>query len=454
MRIKTKQYAVWAGLLLCSVAVAPANTLVTFQVDMSTAGIDPTTQTVSANGSFNSWGAFALTNNPSGTNPYLYTGTANVAANGTVMEYKYVIQPAGTWESIPKGNNRLATLPTASGASLVLPLVYYADNPPSPVTVNVTFQVDLAQQINVGAFDPSSSSVYARGTWNGWSTTDVMTNNPAILRTNQNGLVTSNVYVCTSSVVGSPGETMDFKYYIDLNNNYESPSAGTGDPSDHNNRFFNLSNGPPQMMPIVFFSDAPYAPVATNNVTFQVDMTAQVLNGNFDPASGTVAVPGDFNGWSTTQNLCTNNPTALNTNLYTAVVQIVNGVGTTEGYKFWASVPVNSGWETMADNRTFQIIKGASQVLPVVFFSNVDPADLLPEDTLVTFTVNMTNAVGTDAHVFDPSTTRSISTATSTMAGMATPGTLHCLSSPTTLSAAGSIRSNCWFRRELQLADL
>ena len=140
------------------------------------------------------------------------------------------------------------------------------------------------------------------------------------------------------------------------------------------------------------------------DVTFQVDMTAQVLNGNFDPASGTVAVPGDFNGWSTTQNLCTNDPTALNTNLYTAVVQIVNGVGTTEGYKFWASVPVNSGWETMADNRTFQIIKGASQVLPVVFFSNVDPADLLPEDTLVTFTVNMTNAVGTDAHVFDPST--------------------------------------------------
>jgi len=166
MRIKTKQYAVWAGLLLCSVAVASANTLVTFQVDMSTAGIDPNTQTVSAHGSFNSWGAgFALTNNPSGAKPYLYTGTANVAANGTVMEYKYVIDP-GTWESIPKGNNRLATLPTISGASLVLPMVYYADNPPSPVTVDVTFKVDMAQQMNVGAFDPSSVSVYPRGTWN------------------------------------------------------------------------------------------------------------------------------------------------------------------------------------------------------------------------------------------------------------------------------------------------
>jgi hypothetical protein len=134
MRINTKQSAVWAGLLLCSVAVAPANALVTFQVDMSTAGIDPNTQTVSAHGTFNSWGAFALTNNPGGAKPYLYTGTANVAANGTVMEYKYVINP-GTWETIPKGNNRLATLPTTSGASLVLPMVYYADNPPSPITV-------------------------------------------------------------------------------------------------------------------------------------------------------------------------------------------------------------------------------------------------------------------------------------------------------------------------------
>jgi hypothetical protein len=404
MRTNTKQYAVCAGLLLCSAAVASANTLVTFQVDMSNAGIDPYTQTVSAHGSFNGWGSgFALTNNPSGSTPYIFSGTANVAANGTVMEYKYVIDP-GTWETIPKGNNRLATLATTSGASLVLPMVYYADNPPAAITVDVTFKVDMAQQINVGAFDPNSVSVYARGTWNGWGTPDVMTNDPTILRTNQNGLVTSNVFVCTASVTGSPGETMDFKYCIGIGNTgYESPAAGTGDPSDHNNRFFNLSDGPPQTMPIVLFSDAPYAPVATNDVTFQVDMTAQVLNGSFDPATGTVSVPGDFNGWDTTQNLCTNDPTALNTNLYTAVVRIVNGVGATEGYKFWASGLPNSGWET-TPNRTFQLVSGTSQVLPVVFFNNVDPANLLPEDTLVTFTINMTNAVGTDAHVFNPST--------------------------------------------------
>jgi len=403
MRINTKQYSVWAGLLLCSVAVASANTLVTFQVDMSNAGIDPSTETVTAHGSFNGWGAgIALTNYLGGATPYLYKGNADIAANGSVIEYKYVGSTAG-WENIPKGHNRLATLPATSGASLVLPKVYYADNG-SPISVDFTFQVDLAQEINVGAFDPATSIVYPKGTINGWGTWDAMTNNPAILRTNQNGLVTSNVYVNTYTVTGSPGETMDFKFYIDTGNTYESLSSGAVDPSDNNNRFFNLSEGPTQAFPLVFFNDAPYAPVATNNVTFQVDMTAQVLAGSFDPATGIVQVRGDFTSWATTPIICTNDPTAANTNLYTAVGRVVNGLGTTENYKFWSSVSANSGWETMANNRTFTMIKGASQILPPVFFSNVDPANLLPEDTLVTFTVNMTNAVTTDAHVFNPNT--------------------------------------------------
>jgi hypothetical protein len=398
MRMKTKLFAAWTGLLLCSTAVALANTIVTFQVDMSTAGIDPNTATVSARGSFNGWNQWDLTNNPSGSEPYVYSGTTNVAANGSVMQYKYVINPGG-WENIPKGNNRLVTLPTTSGASLVLPKVYYADIPAVPVTVDVTFQLDMAQQINVGAFDPLTMSVYPKGTWNGWGSPDVMTNDPTILRTNQFGLVTSNVYVYTYNMTRSPGETMDFKYYIlytpPSDSGYESPAPGTGDPADHNNRFLNLSEGPPQTLPIVFFSDAPYAPLATNDVTFQVDMTYQVVLGNFDPATGTVEVKGDINGWGTTQILCTNDLTALNTNLYKAVVRIADGVGARRYYKFWSSVPDNTGWETMADNRNLSIISGTEQTLPAVYFSDVivDPNDYLPADTLVSFSVNMTNAM-------------------------------------------------------------
>ena len=402
---KTKQYRLWAGLLICSAVVASANSLVTFQVDMSTATFDPSTQTVSAHGDFNAWGAgIALTNNPSGPNPSLWTGTANVATNGTIIQYKYVIDPAGTWENIPKGNNRLANLPATSGGSLVLPMAYYADVAPSPITVDFTFQVDLSQAINVGAFDPNSSTVYPKGTFNGWGTFDAMTNDPTILRTNQNGLVTSNVYVNTYTFTGSPGQTMDFKFYIDTGNNYESPAPGTGDPSDSNNRFFNLTGAPTQAYPLVFFSDAPYAPVATNTVTFQVDMSAQVFAGNFDSATGTVEVRGDFNSWGTPQILCTNDLAAPNPNLFKAVVTVVNGVGVTENYKFWALGLANSGWETMANNRTFVMTKGAAQVMPLVFFSNIDQNDLLPADTLVTFTVNMATAVQYPSGTpFDPS---------------------------------------------------
>jgi hypothetical protein len=401
MRNHTENVFVCAGLLLCSPALASANTLVSFQVDLSTATaiFDPTTQTVSAHGTFNAWAAFPLTNNPAGPNPSLWTGTADVSTNGTVMEYKYVINP-GTYESIPKGNNRLATLPTTNGASLILPKVYFGDVTSTPISLDVTFQVDMAQQINIGTFTPGVSTVYPKGTFNSWGTFDGMTNAPAILRTNQYGMVTSNVYVGVYTISGSPGQTMDYKFYIDTGNKYEDLAAGAGDPSDNNNRFFNLLDAPAQTLPLVFFSDAPYSTAITNEVTFQVDMTVQIENGSFDPMLNTVELRGNFNSWGTPQILCTNDPAALDTNIYRAVLSIVDSADATEQYKFWSSSA--TGWENMANNRTFKMTNAPAHVLPVVYFNNVSVNDVLQEDTVVTFSINMTNAVGTDSHAFDP----------------------------------------------------
>jgi hypothetical protein len=328
----------------------------------------------------------------------------NIAANGTVVAYKYTIEPGAHYEIVRLGgsHNRLITLATANGASQSAPLVYYGDAPPvADITSTITFQVNMAQQINTGAFDPNTSTVYTRGTSMGWSPGIAMTNDPTIHTTNQFGLVSSNVYVAAFDVTGSPGMTTDFKYFIDTGANWESPAAGTGDPSDNNNRFFNLPSSAASL-PIIYFNDEVYAPVATNAVTFQVDMTAQVLNGSFVPSSGTVELRGSFNGWGTPQILCTNNPAAANTNIYSQVVSLVGGVGARDQYKFWSSISVNAGWETMADNRSMTIVSGTAQTLPVVFFSNIDPSDLLPADTTVTFRVDMTGATGTDAHTFDP----------------------------------------------------
>jgi hypothetical protein len=398
-----------AALLAGSAAASLANTFVTFNVDMTTsianAQFDPATMTMAVRGSFNGWtGPVALTNNPLGATPAIYSQTVNIADNGSVVSYKYTIEPATTYEGVRLGggHNRLITLPTTSGATFTAPLVYFGDVPPvGDITSTITFRVNMAQQINVGAFDPNTSIAYSRGSFNGYSIGNPMTNDPTILTTNQFGLVSSNVYVTSVDVTGSPGQTVDFKYYFDPAAIWESPTPGTGDPADNNNRFFNLPTNAASLA-IIYFNDAVYAPKATNATTFQVDMTAQVLNGNFDPTVGTVELRGNFNNWGTPQILCTNNPAAPNTNIYSVVVPLVDGVGAREQYKFWATVPPNSGWETMADNRTVSIISGTAQTLPVVFFSNVDPNDLLPADTTVTFRVNMTNAVGTDSHAFDP----------------------------------------------------
>src|SRR5437868_4766435 len=78
-----------AGLLLCSSMALSAGTTVTFQVDMSNANYDPNTQTVSARGSFSgpgtAWGVLALTNNPTGPDPELWTGTTNLSYSDGVL---------------------------------------------------------------------------------------------------------------------------------------------------------------------------------------------------------------------------------------------------------------------------------------------------------------------------------------------------------------------------------
>jgi hypothetical protein len=399
--------ALGAGLLLSSLAVASATTLTTFQVDMTGAPFDPSTMTVSARGSFggpsSAWGVLPLTNNPAGANPNLWTGTTNLPFNGGVLSYKYTIEPGTTYETISSGgaHNRLATVPSTSGATLVLPEVFFNDDGSNAVAV--TFQVNMAQQINNGTFT-SGSSVFTRGVFNGYAADFAMTNDPSIRTTNQFGLVSTDVYVYTYGITNSPGATLDFKFYIDTGANWESPAPLSGDPADNNNRFFNLSSASAQSLPILYFNDAPYSPIVTNDVTFQVDMTGEVVKGAFDPSTGSVELRGNFNSWgppSGTQILLTNDLTASNTNLFKTAVHFVDGINASFQYKFWAIGPANGGWEN-GNNRTFNLANTNSQILPEVFFDNLDPNDVLPADTIVTFGVNMNGAVGTDAHVFNP----------------------------------------------------
>ena len=398
MKTNTSQYMLCAGLALCAAGLANANTLVGFQVDMTqqiTLGaFTPGVNVVNARGTFNGWGTSALTNNPAGSNTNLYSGTFDNTSdpNGGTLQYKYSID-AGGWENPGScgGNNRTAGLPATSGASLILPIVYFNDAPPvlPPVTDNITFQVDLTQQIVMGHFIPGVSAISLRGSFNGWGTT-TMTNDPTGPNT--------NLYSTVLAVTDVPLSLQRFKYYIDSNDNWEDPAAINQDCTG--NRFVNLlATSGDMVLPQVYFADISPTPPMTNIVTFSVDMSVQAALGRFVTGADTVECRGSFNRWNAGVLVLTNNPAAINSNLYSGTVILILPP-TNISYKFWDSDPNagNNGYEAPASsgggNRSYQLVNAnTSLAVPTVYYADLNStANYLMQDTLVTFTVSMTNA--------------------------------------------------------------
>ena len=166
-----------------------------------------------------------------------------------------------------------------------------------------------------------------------------------------------------------------------------------------------------------YFNNLAYTantPPITNNVTFQVDMTVQILVGNFQPGVNTVEVQGSFNDWTTGAYILTNNPSLSGSasNIYSGVVPIVGAAQSGESYKFVYNTGSGAVFEnnnpkssTLDDgpdayNRFFQLPHATATVLPVVLFDDNEADDYLPKPTAVTFTVNMNGAVGTEGHTY------------------------------------------------------
>jgi hypothetical protein len=404
MTFKSKLYSALAGVMLSAAGAGTGqaqSAIVTFSVDMATniaAGtFTPGSSTLTVNGTYNGWGT--------GT-PLVQEGSSTIFTNtvadsgdavGGVLGYKFVAN--GTYESLPTGQNRPARMPSIAGASLVLPTPFFNDAG-APVTNDVTFQVDMSQQINIGAFTNGEGIVEVRGLFNGWTGgANVLALDPLILVTNKYGLVTSDVYTGTVAVVASPNAAMAFKFVFDPpTNDYEGVTSINADGGG--NRFFDNYT---QVLPLVYFSDQPFAPTA--QVTFNVDMTVVALTDtNFNPAS--VTLNGDLTGWGGVA--MTNNPTAANTNIYSVVFTIGQGSPVNWQYRYTEL----SGGNTVYDhfnganggqgNRYYLVPDVTVTNLPPVFFNDAALDDYITQPTPVSFSVDMTGAVGTDAHAFDP----------------------------------------------------
>jgi hypothetical protein len=430
----------WAGILLCSGAILTAHassSIVFFSVDMATnlanGSFNPPppagtgSDVVSVFGSFNGYANPGLILVQQG-NSTVYTNSYNDTsdANGNTMAYRFLEN--GNAEPLSCYDNRAIYLPAVSGASVSTPVSFYGGNGPIVATTE-KFQVDMSEEIEVGHFHPlSGDRVVVAGSMNGWAPFTAppqytLTNDPTILVTNNNfgtQLVFSNVYTavipistCANTGTGSGGlavtnEIQEWQF-VELPGGSWG-GAGPANNDQSGNRFFIQTTD--QVLPLVTFNDAPYTPVAT--VTFNLDMsTIAKYDPNFEP--NTVSAWGSFNGWSGPVNM-TNNPSAANTNLYTATTKMSEGVAFVLQYRYTNSLINNWVYDYAADGgpdwnnnnnsrRSLTMPVQASVLvsnLPTVYFLDLAPEDVLSAATLVTFSVDMNGAVGSDGTVFGP----------------------------------------------------
>jgi hypothetical protein len=223
-------------------------------------------------------------------------------------------------------------------------------HPSGVLTVNaavareVTFAVDMGVQAFRGAFTPGTDAVYLVGDVTNWST------GTAMVREGE-----TSVYKLTLNLEGAENATLNYKF--------KSGNAAVGNGGFEGD----LDAGIPGDTPRVLTLGAPalaqnLATANFNNqtearkITLRVDMTTQIAKGNFDAASNSVSVVGNFNGYSTTANLAAPAP-GVGANVYSATLVLDGPQSGNLEYKFFnnkAGAP-NSGYEITRENanRTF-----------------------------------------------------------------------------------------------------
>ena len=242
------------------------------------------------------------------------------------------------------------------------------------------FSVDMATNIANGSFNPpppagtGTDVVDVRGAFNGWAPLPLVQQGTSTVWTN-------------GATDSANGVTFDYKFYLD----------GNGETTacyDNRTAMLPTTPGATLVLPTHFFNDI--GPGITINVKFQVDMSEQILLGNFNPLSGdTVVIAGAFDGWSTTpgaQFTLTNDPSIRITNnnftpplvlsnVYTMTAPITQcsayaGLPATNASQDFKYVIMPEGnWESSSsadsnDNGNRWLTETGDQTLPQVFFSD------------------------------------------------------------------------------------
>lgn len=253
----------------------------------------------------------------------------------------------------------------------------------------VTFQVNMSAQTALGNFDPALDAVFVAGDpINGWSTSA----SPLAPTPDD-----ANIWAGTFDVTGAAGDTGQYKYLMIAGAGTTTWEGNVGPGGATGNRTFSLSDAD-QTLPVVFFNNVTGGTSVSSDVTFQVDMSVQITLGNFDPDFGTVAVAGEFNGWSTSASPL--EPNAGTPGLWVGTLKLSGAADSSVSYKF---VMNGATWEgnvgpNGAQNRALTLTSQA-QTLPAVPFNNVTT---VPVNVPITFQVNLGARIAQGN--FDPTT--------------------------------------------------
>jgi hypothetical protein len=277
------------------------------------------------------WGDGAdLTNNPalSGDATNIYSTVLPVSGSPGATSGGYKFRANSGWEDTSIGWDRTFTI---AGGDQVLPVAYYEDRPPGPMTnANITFRVDMTPQVLTGGFTNGVSAVTISGRINGWSGGDPMTNNPAL-----SGYA-SNIYSTTIPLTDTVGDWQRFKFRAD--GGWESAPITFPEIKNNDRRFFVV--GGDQVLPLYTYQDASVCDLLLQPtaVTFVLQLTNGTPDNNgvpFDKVNDLVYLNGAFLGWpawNTTLPEMTNNP--VGSDFYEQTVVLAAGSSRAVTFKF------------------------------------------------------------------------------------------------------------------------
>ncbi len=203
--------------------------------------------------------------------------------------------------------------------------------------------VNMSIKIIKGEFDPANDHVSIAGNFNDW--------NPG-LNAAEGTFSPADSVVSFADVIRNKeaGDTLFYKFVIN-GSSWEGVS----------NREYVLT-GDPGTAPAAYWENInEYTPPV--NLTFQVNMRVQILEGNFDPATEVVRTAGSHQGWS---------PSAANDmddsdgdSIYVETVQV--DPNTTYYYKHL----IGTDWGNNENDPNREAVVGTSDlVLPVVWYKN------------------------------------------------------------------------------------